>query len=230
MFYRNLCIDTVLYFEGERDHPYRILRAVKNRFGSTNEVGVFEMQEGGLVEVKNPSEIFLSERPLDASGSVVIPILEGTRPLLVELQALVSPSFLAMPRRTSLGIDPYRVTLLVAILEKRLGLNLGGQDIFLNVVGGIKVNEPAADLGIALAIASSLFNKVVAPDWVFLGEVGLTGEVRAIAQPELRLIEAEKMGFKKCLLPKGNIKHLKRAPLKTMGINRLEEAFEIIFG
>ena len=230
MFYRNLCIDTVLYFEGERDHPYRILRAVKNRFGSTNEVGVFEMQEGGLVEVKNPSEIFLSERPLDASGSVVIPILEGTRPLLVELQALVSPSFLAMPRRTSLGIDPYRVTLLVAILEKRLGLNLGGQDIFLNVVGGIKVNEPAADLGIALAIASSLFNKVVAPDWVFLGEVGLTGEVRAIAQPELRLIEAEKMGFKKCILPKGNIKHLKRTSLKTMGINRLEEAFEIIFG
>ncbi len=223
-------VDTVLYFEGERDHPYRILRAVKNRFGSTNEVGIFEMQERGLVEVRNPSELFLSERPLDAPGSVVVPILEGTRPLLIELQALVSPSFLAMPRRTSLGIDPYRVTLLVAILEKRLGLNLGGQDIFLNVAGGIKVSEPAADLGIALAITSSLFNKVVAPEWVFLGEVGLTGEVRAITQAEVRLIEAEKMGFKKCILPKGNVKHLKRLFLKAVGVNRLEEAFEIVFG
>jgi DNA repair protein RadA/Sms len=222
-------VDTVLYFEGERDYPYRILRAVKNRFGSTNEVGVFEMQERGLVEVKNPSELFLSERPLDVPGSVVVPIVEGTRPLLVEIQALVSPSFLAMPRRTSLGIDPYRVTLLVAILEKRLGLNLSGQDIFLNVAGGIKVNEPAADLGIVLAITSSFFNKVVAPDLVFLGEVGLTGEVRAVVQPELRLIEAEKMGFKKCILPKGNIKHLKKTSLQALGVSRLEEVFEIIF-
>jgi len=221
-------VDTVLYFEGEKGHPYRILRAVKNRFGSTNEIGVFEMKDVGLKEVKNPSEIFLSERPLDVPGSVVVPILEGTRPILVELQALVSSSFLAMPRRTSIGIDPYRLNLLVAILEKRIGLNLGTQDIFFNVAGGVKIDEPAADLGVVTAIASSFLNKVITPEWIFLGEVGLTGEVRAIVQPEIRLIEAQKMGFKKCILPKGNLRRLKNQPLKMIGVTKLEEAFAIV--
>ncbi len=222
-------VDTVLYFEGEKGHPFRILRAVKNRFGSTNEVGIFEMQERGLVAIKNPSEIFLSERPQNVPGSVVVPVLEGTRPLLVELQALVSPSFLAMPRRTCLGIDPYRLNLLVAILEKRLGLNLGGQDIFLNVAGGIKIDEPAADLGIVVSIASSFFNKVVPGEWIFLGEVGLTGEVRAVMQIEQRLIEAEKLGFKRCLLPQTNLKRLKKSYLQAFGVNSVEKAFEIVF-
>ncbi|MDL1970618.1 MAG: DNA repair protein RadA [Candidatus Desulfofervidaceae bacterium] len=221
-------VDTVLYFEGEKGHPYRILRAVKNRFGSTNEIGVFEMGDAGLKEVKNPSEFFLSERPLNVPGSVVVPVLEGTRPILVELQALVSPSFLAMPRRTSIGIDPYRLNLLVAILEKRVGLNLGTQDIFFNVAGGVKIDEPAADLGIVTAIASSLLNKAIAPEWVFLGEVGLTGEVRAVVQSEIRLIEAQKMGFKKCILPQGNLKNLKTQPLKAIGVTKLEEAFEML--
>ncbi|MCD6320252.1 MAG: DNA repair protein RadA [Candidatus Desulfofervidaceae bacterium] len=221
-------VDTVLYFEGEKGHPYRILRAVKNRFGSTNEIGVFEMGNAGLKEVKNPSEFFLSERPLNVPGSVVVPVLEGTRPILVELQALVSPSFLAMPRRTSIGIDPYRLNLLVAILEKRVGLNLGTQDIFFNVAGGVKIDEPAADLGIVTAIASSLLNKAIAPEWVFLGEVGLTGEVRAVVQSEIRLIEAQKMGFKKCILPQGNLKNLKTQPLKAIGVTKLEEAFEML--
>jgi len=222
-------VDTVLYFEGEKGHPYRMLRAVKNRFGSTNEIGVFEMREKGLEEVKNPSELFLTERSFNTPGSVVVPILEGTRPILVEFQALVTPSFLAMPRRTCLGIDPYRLSLLVAILEKKLGLNLSQQDIFFNVVGGIKVDEPAADLGILTAIASSFLNKVIAPELVFLGEVGLTGEVRAITQPEIRLIEAKKLGFKKCFLPKTNLKHLKNLPIEIIGISQLEEAFNILF-
>lgn len=222
-------VDTVLYFEGEKGHPYRILRAVKNRFGSTNEIGVFEMRDMGLEEVKNPSEMFLSERPLDVPGSVVVPVLEGTRPILVELQALVSPSFLAMPRRTTIGIDPYRLNLLVAILEKRVGLNLSTQDIFFNVAGGVKIDEPAADLGIVTAIASSFLNKAISPEWIFLGEVGLTGEVRAVVQPEIRLIEAQKMGFKKCILPKGNLKHLNTQPLKTIGVTKLEDAFEILW-
>jgi len=222
-------VDTVLYFEGEKEHPYRMLRAIKNRFGSTNEIGVFEMEEKGLIEVRNPSEFFLSERPIDIPGSVVVPILEGTRPILVEFQALVTPSFLTMPRRTSLGIDPYRFNLLIAILEKRLGLNLGQQDIFFNVAGGIKVNEPAADLGIIMAIVSSFLNKTISPEWIFLGEVGLTGEIRGINQPEVRLKEAEKMDFKKCLLPKGNLKHLKNLSLKIIGVKRLEEAFNILF-
>ncbi|MDL1956684.1 MAG: DNA repair protein RadA [Candidatus Desulfofervidus auxilii] len=222
-------VDTVLYFEGEKGHPYRMLRAVKNRFGSTNEIGVFEMREKGLEEVKNPSELFLAERSFNTPGSVVVPILEGTRPILVEFQALVTPSFLAMPRRTCLGIDPYRLSLLVAILEKKLGLNLSQQDIFFNVVGGIKVDEPAADLGILTAIASSFLNKVITPELVFLGEVGLTGEVRAITQPEIRLIEAKKLGFKKCFLPKTNLKHLKNLPIEIIGISQLEEAFNILF-
>ena len=222
-------VDTVLYFEGEKGHPHRILCAVKNRFGSTNEIGVFEMQEYGLVEVNNPSELFLAERPVNSAGSVIVPILEGSRPILVELQALTSPSFLAMPRRTSIGVDPYRLNLLVAILEKKVGLNLGQQDVFFNVAGGVKIEEPAADLGIVTAIASSFLNKPIPPQWVFLGEVGLTGEVRAITQAEIRLIEAEKMGFKQCIIPQSNLKHLKKTSLQTIGIRKVEKAFEVLF-
>jgi len=222
-------VDTVLYFEGERGHNHRILRAIKNRFGSTNEIGVFEMQERGLVEVSNPSQIFLAERPTNVPGSVVISTLEGTRPILVELQALVTPSSLALPRRTSIGIDPYRLALLVAILEKRVGLNLGHQDIFFNVAGGIRVDEPGADLGIIVAIASSLLNKAVPFKCILLGEVGLTGEVRSINQPEIRLIEAKKMGFDKAILPKNNIRHIKYKDLEIIGVKVIKEAFQYLF-
>ena len=222
-------VDTVLYFEGERGHNHRILRAVKNRFGSTNEIGVFEMQERGLVEVSNPSQIFLAERPTNVPGSVVISTLEGTRPILVELQALVTPSSLALPRRTSIGIDPYRLALLVAILEKRVGLNLGHQDIFFNVAGGIRVDEPGADLGIIVAIASSLLNKAIPFKCILLGEVGLTGEIRSINQPEIRLIEAKKMGFDKAILPKNNIRHIKYKDLEIIGVKVIKEAFQYLF-
>jgi len=222
-------VDTVLYFEGERGHNHRILRAVKNRFGSTNEIGVFEMQERGLAEVSNPSEIFLAERPTNVPGSVVIATLEGTRPILVELQALVTPSSLALPRRTSIGIDPYRLALLVAILEKRVGLNLGHQDIFFNVAGGIRVDEPGADLGIIVAIASSLLNKAIPFRCILMGEVGLTGEVRSINQPEIRLIEAKKMGFNKAILPKNNIRHIKYKDLEIIGVKVIKEAFQYLF-
>jgi DNA repair protein RadA/Sms len=222
-------VDTVLYFEGERGHPYRILRAVKNRFGPTNEIGVFEMREMGLTEVKNPSEFFLAERPLNTAGSVVVPVLEGSRPILVEFQALTTSSFLAAPRRTSIGVDPYRFNLLVTILEKRAGLNLSQQDIFFNVAGGVKTEEPAADLGIVTALASSFLNKAVGSSWIFLGEVGLSGEIRTIAQPEIRLLEAEKLGFKQCLIPKGNLKHLKHPPLNSIGVSVLKEAFKVLF-
>ena len=222
-------VDTVLYFEGERGHNHRILRAIKNRFGSTNEIGVFEMQERGLAEVSNPSEIFLAERPTNVPGSVVIATLEGTRPILVELQALVTPSSLALPRRTSIGIDPYRLALLVAILEKRVGLNLGHQDIFFNVAGGIRVDEPGADLGIIVAIASSLLNKAIPFKCILMGEVGLTGEVRSINQPEIRLIEAKKMGFDKAILPKNNIRHIKYKDLEIIGVKVIKEAFQYLF-
>ena len=222
-------VDTVLYFEGERGHNHRILRAVKNRFGSTNEIGVFEMQERGLAEVSNPSQVFLAERSTNVPGSVVISTLEGTRPILVELQALVTPSSLALPRRTSIGIDPYRLALLVAILEKRVGLNLGHQDIFFNVAGGIRVDEPGADLGIIVAIASSLLNKAIPFKCILMGEVGLTGEVRSINQPEIRLIEAKKMGFDKAILPKNNIRHIKYKDLEIIGVKVIKEAFQYLF-
>jgi DNA repair protein RadA/Sms len=174
-------VDTVLYFEGERGHNFRILRAIKNRFGSTNEIGVFEMKEAGLREVNNPSELFLSERPLEAPGSVVVCSMEGTRPILVELQALVSPSFLAVPRRTTIGVDHNRVALLVAVLEKKMGVKLFNRDIFVNVAGGGNVDEPAVDLGIISAVASSYQEKAVEPQTPLFGEVGLAGEIRGIA-------------------------------------------------
>ena len=192
-------VDTVLYFEGDRSYTFRILRTVKNRYGSTNEIGVFEMKETGLAEVVNPSRIFLEERPMNGSGSVVIPCLEGTRPVLVEVQALVGPSPFGMPRRTAVGVDPNRISLLVAVLSKRMGLEMGDQDIFVNVAGGLKIDEPAADLGFIAAMISSFLDRPVDRDVVVFGEVGLAGEVRAVNQTELRLKEAGKLGFSKCV-------------------------------
>ena len=221
-------VDTVLYFEGDRGHPYRILRAVKNRFGSTNEIGVFEMKSGGLAEVANPSELFLSERPLDASGSVVTASLEGSRTLLVEIQALVTPSTYGTPRRTTIGVDSNRLALLVAVLEKKAGLHLGGQDIFLNVAGGARLTEPAADLAMLLAVASSHLDRPVAADTIVFGEVGLAGEVRAVNQPEPRLGEAAKLGFQQAVLPGGNLKRLGDAGLKLQGVTNVQEALDAL--
>jgi len=212
-------VDTVLYFEGERFSIYRILRAVKNRFGSTNEIGVFEMGSSGLKEVKNPSEIFLSERPKDASGSVVASILEGSRPLLVEIQALVSKSSFGYARRRAQGFDYNRLVLLVAVLEKRMGLMLEAEDIFINVAGGIKVEDPAVDLAVAAAITSAFREQLILADTVVLGEVGLAGEVRSISQIALRINEAAKLGFKHCILPKINYKNLEY-PAKVFNSGR----------
>lgn len=197
-------VDTVLYFEGERYQQYRILRTMKNRFGSTNEVGIFEMREEGLCEVVNPSKVFLAERPIDTPGSLVVATIEGTRPLLVELQALVSPAGVGIPRRTTTGIDYNRALIVIATLEKRLGLHLYQQDVYLNVAGGVRVEEPAVDLGMACAIASSFKNKPIRPDVVVIGEIGLTGEVRPVSLMEKRIMEACKLGFKKCIVPQGN--------------------------
>ena len=194
-------VDVVLYLEGERFSAYRLLRGAKNRFGSTNEVGIFEMGDQGLVEIANPSQVFLSQRSEGAIGSVIVPTLEGTRPLLVEIQALTSPTSFGLPRRNANGVDYNRLLMITAVLTKRARLPLGNQDIIANVVGGIRVNEPAADLGIALAIASSSRNARVNPDLVAIGEIGLSGELRAVSQLEKRLAEAAKLGFKSCLLP-----------------------------
>ncbi|MGB9699861.1 MAG: DNA repair protein RadA [Thermodesulfobacteriota bacterium] len=224
-------VDTVLYFEGDRGHPYRILRAVKNRFGSTNEIGVFEMKEGGLEEVANPSQLFLAERPIDVPGSVVISCLEGSRPILVELQALVSPTSYGMPRRTSIGVDPNRLSLLVAVLEKKVGLNLAQQDIFVNVAGGVQVEEPAVDLGLISAVASSFLDKPISSKAMVIGEVGLAGEVRGIHQAEVRLKEAAKLGFKKCFLPRSNQSRIASGfgGLELIGVSSVEETLENLF-
>lgn len=222
-------VDTVLYFEGDTGHPYRILRAIKNRYGSTNEIGVFEMGEDGLREVANPSELFLSERPLGVSGSVVAATLEGSRPLLVELQALVTPSSYGMPRRTTIGVDHNRLALLVAVLEKKVGLSLAGQDIFLNVVGGVKLSEPAADLAIVAAVASSHLDRSIASRTMVIGEVGLAGEVRAITQPEIRVREAAKLGFTRCILPAGSLKHLRADDVELIGVTSVAQALENLF-
>ncbi|MEZ4601423.1 MAG: DNA repair protein RadA [Syntrophotaleaceae bacterium] len=223
-------VDTVLYFEGDPGHPYRILRAVKNRFGSTNEIGVFEMKESGLAEVSNPSELFLAERPEGSAGSVVVPSLEGSRPILVELQALVASTSFGTPRRTAIGIDHNRVSLLVAVLEKKVGLSLLSQDIFLNVAGGVRLDEPAVDLGIVAALASSHLNRPVAAGIILFGEVGLTGEVRAVSRPELRIREAARLGFNRCYLPAGNLKNLE-APsgMRLIGVASAGHALEEIF-
>ncbi len=223
-------VDTVLYFEGDRNHVFRILRAVKNRFGSTNEIGVFEMKEKGLDEVANPSAVFLSERPANAPGSVVTASMEGTRPILVELQALASRTSLGTPRRTILGLDQNRVALLVAVMEKKLGMHLMSHDIFMNVAGGVKVVEPAVDLGIVSGVASSFLDKSIQDGTVVLGEVGLTGEVRAIGQIETRVAETKKMGFTRCLVPASNLKRMTEIKgIELIGIKTVSEAIDILF-
>jgi DNA repair protein RadA/Sms len=222
-------VDTVLYFEGDKGHSYRILRAVKNRFGSTNEIGVFEMKDAGLEEVSNPSELFLAERSQRSTGSVVVSSLEGSRPILVELQALVSSTSYAMPKRMANGVELNRVSLLLAVMEKRLGLHLSGQDVYVNVVGGMHIDEPAIDLGIVAAVTSSLREVAIEPGLLILGEVGLGGEVRAISQAELRIREAAKMGFKRCLLPERNLAKLEGIDgIELMGIREVGDALDAV--
>lgn len=223
-------VDTVLYFEGDTGHAFRILRSVKNRFGSTNEIGVFEMKDAGLAEVGNPSRIFLEERPLEVSGSVVTPCLEGTRPLLVEIQALVGHSPLGMPRRTAIGVDHHRISLLVAVLGKRLGLEMGDKDIFVNVAGGLRVEEPAADLAIVSAMISSFLDRPVDRTMVVFGELGLAGEIRGVSQPSLRIREAKKLGFSRCLLPRRNLEGLPtQKGLALAGVGSIQELYEVLF-
>ena len=223
-------VDTVLYFEGDSNHVFRILRAVKNRFGSTNEIGVFEMNENGLNEVANPSAAFLSERPANVPGSVVTASMEGTRPILVELQALVSSTSFGNPRRTILGIDHNRVALLVAVMEKKLGMHLMGHDIFINVAGGVKVDEPAIDMGIVSAVASSFLDRSIPKGTITFGEVGLTGEVRAIGHVETRIAEAKKMGFARCLVPQSNLKRMTKVKeIELIGVKTISEAIEELF-
>jgi DNA repair protein RadA/Sms len=221
-------VDTVLYFEGDRFSVYRLLRAVKNRFGSTNEIGVFEMAANGLEEVKNPSQIFLSERPDKVSGSVVTAVIEGSRPLLVEIQSLVAKSSFGYARRRAEGFDFNRLGLLIAVLEKRIGLHLEAEDVFVNVAGGIKVVDPVADLAVALAIASALRNQPLQPQSVAVGEVGLGAEVRSVSQLGLRLNEAEKLGFRRCLVPANNCKKISGAPagIEIVPVSNLKEALE----
>ncbi|MCM8766127.1 MAG: DNA repair protein RadA [Candidatus Omnitrophica bacterium] len=225
-------VDTVLYFEGEDFTQRRILRAVKNRFGSTNEIAIFEMTAQGLREVKNPSEIFLSEREENVPGAVIVPIMEGTRPLLVEIQALVVPSLPGIARRRSTGLDFNRIPLLIAVLEKRLGLHLGNQDIFVNVVGGVKVLEPAVDLAVVLGIVSSFRNLSVSKNTGVIGEVGLGGEVRPVSFLELRLQEAERLNFKKIILPKANLSTFsaEKKELEILGVKNIEEAVDLALG
>lgn len=215
-------VDTVLYFEGDRHASYRILRGVKNRFGSTNEIGVFEMRQSGLEEVKNPSEFMLNGKPENASGSIVACSMEGTRPILIEIQALVCQSNFGLPRRTAVGIDYNRVNLLMAVLEKRIGLPLSNYDAYVNIAGGIKMNEPAIDLGLVMAIVSSYKNKPVGDTVIAFGEVGLSGEVRAVSMPEQRVTEAKKLGFSACVIPKvcmdsvRNIKDIEIIPVQSV--------------
>ncbi len=223
-------VDTVLYFEGDRQHLFRILRAVKNRFGSTNEIGVFEMGEKGLTPVGNPSAIFLSERSINAPGSVVTTCMEGTRPILMELQALVSSTNFGTPRRTILGLDANRVALLVAVMEKKLGLHLMGHDIFMNVAGGMRVDEPAVDVGIVSAVASSFLDQPVQEHTLVCGEIGLTGEVRAVGQLDSRLAEAAKMGFTRCLVPRSNLRQVTRVEgLRVEGAATVSDVIEALF-
>lgn len=224
-------VDTVIQFEGERHHAFRILRCIKNRFGSTNEIGIFEMHDNGLGEVKNPSEVFLSERIFGASGSAVVSSIEGTRPLLIEVQALVSPTNYGMPQRNTTGFDYRRLTLLLAVLEKRVGVLLSTHDVFVNLVGGIKIDEPAIDLGIASAIVSSLRDTPIDSQTVAVGEVGLGGEIRAVNQPERRIQEAEKLGFNKVLIPKNNLRNIhKSLSTEIIGVETIDEALKILIG
>lgn len=218
-------VDTVLYFEGDRFKSHRLIRGVKNRFGSTNEVGIFEMVQNGLREVTNPSELFLAERSAEASGSAIVPTMEGTRPLLVEIQALVSPSALANPRRSATGCEYNRLIQILAVLEKRIGLGLSKTDVYVNVVGGLEINEPAADLGVALAVASSLRDIALPPKLVAFGEVGLNGEIRAVSNLEPRLKEAAKLGFETAIVPEHNLGGVSLPEgIQVIGVTRLMEA------
>lgn len=223
-------VDTVLYFEGDQHRNYRLLRAVKNRFGSTNEVGIFEMKQSGLVEVLNPSQAFISERPTDVSGSVIIPCLEGSRPILIELQALVSSANFGTPSRMTTGIDHKRVSLLLAVLEKRLGLHLQNQDVYINIAGGFQVEEPALDLGVMLAIVSSFRDLSLRDNLAVVGEVGLSGEIRAINQIKKRITEANKLGFSEFIIPDSNAQNLSSSVegVTINGASNVEEALDLI--
>ena len=221
-------VDTVLYFEGENQASYRILRAVKNRFGSTNEIGVFEMRSNGLVEVLNPSEYMLQGKPEGESGSIVACSIEGTRPILVEVQALVCQTNFNMPRRTAAGTDYNRVNLLMAVIEKRLGFMMSGCDAYINVAGGMKINEPALDLAIVMSLISSYKNRAIDSKTIVFGEVGLTGEVRAVNQAEQRVSEAAKMGFEVCILPQANKENIMDSKIKLVGVRNIRDAINLI--
>jgi len=223
-------VDAVLYFEGERHHTHRVLRAVKNRFGSTNEMAVFEMKEEGLAEVLNPSEMFLSERSTQTPGSAVVAALEGSRPLLLEVQALVAPTSFGTPRRMATGADYNRVSLIMAVLEKRLGLHLQSSDAYVNLAGGVRIDEPAIDLGVALALASSFRDKPLPSEDVFIGEVGLTGEVRSVSKLEQRVREADKLGFARCIVPAHSLKGWNPpGKIKVIGVATVQEAMNLAF-
>jgi DNA repair protein RadA/Sms len=223
-------VDTLLFFEGDREHFFRLVRAVKNRFGSTNEIGVFEMTEKGMQEVPNPSAIFLSERSQNSPGSGVVCMMEGTRPILVEIQALASSTSYGLPQRNTTGVDSKRLAMLLAVLEKRIGLRLGTYDIFVNAVGGVKITETSADLGIVAAIASSLKNRVLLPHAILIGEVGLAGEIRAVSRVEMRIQEAKKLGFTSCILPKLSLKSLnKKIDIELTGVESVAQALNLVF-
>ena len=220
---------TVLYFEGDRSASYRILRGVKNRFGSTNEIGVFEMTQEGLKEVLNPSEFMLNGKPEDASGSVVACLIEGTRPILLEVQALVCRSNFGMPRRTAAGADYNRVNLLMAVLEKRAGIHLNSEDAYVNIAGGMRISEPAIDLAIVMALASSFKNSCIDGKTVIFGEVGLSGEVRSVSAAEQRVREAAKLGFKRCILPRTCLESVLSVPgIELIGVSNVREAIELL--
>ena len=224
-------VDTVLYFEGERFNTYRLIRAVKNRFGSTNELGVFEMRELGLIELENPSKILIAEKPKDVAGSVIISTVEGTRPMLLELQALVSPTCSGIPKRTATGVDYNRVSLLMAVLEKRVGMQIQNQDVYINVVGGLKVNEPSIDLGIVMSIASSFRNIPIDGTVAITGEVGLTGEIRAVSFIEKRIAECKKLGFTKIVIPKSNYEAVKDIKyIEICPVDSVRQAINIVLG
>ncbi len=223
-------VDTVLYFEGDSGHSHRILRAVKNRFGSTNEIGVFEMTESGLLEVGNPSALFLEDRARGSAGAVVVAMMEGTRPILVEVQAIVSPTHFANPKRVATGVESNRVSILLAVLEKHLGLRLSGQDVYINVVGGMRIDETASDLGIVAAVMSSIRECPIDTQMLVCGEIGLGGEIRAVSAADIRIREASKLGFKRCVIPEGNLGSLKKkAHMTLVGVKHVREAQNALF-
>ncbi len=223
-------VDTVLYFEGDSSHAYRIIRAIKNRFGPTNEIGVFEMSSNGLNEVANPSAFFLTERPEGAPGSVVVPSIEGTRPILIEIQSLVNPTSFGMPRRTAIGVDHNRVALLAAVMDKMCGFRLSGHDIFINVAGGMKVDEPAVDMGIVASMASSFLDKPIDKGTVVFGEVGLAGEVRGISQMDVRIKESARMGFVRCIMPQTSSRNVSaEKKMECIRVNSLKKLLECLF-